>query len=109
MVPEIATCQRMYGTKVLLALGGGTDGYQLTGAADGTTLANQLWGMFGPRNSAWVAAKLPRPFDSDTTGTAVDGFTLDIEHPSTGRPAPGLGDYIIGALTGHTKTAQLAT
>ncbi|KAI4869729.1 carbohydrate-binding module family 18 protein [Hypoxylon rubiginosum] len=69
--------------KFLLSLGGATPQYQLTGAADGTSFANLLWGLFGPRTAAWVAAGKPRPFDYGGVGFAVDGFDLDIEHPPT--------------------------
>lgn len=83
LVAQIPICQKTYGKKILLGLGGGTDGYQLTGATDGTIFANMLWGMFGPRSKAWVAKGLPRPFDVNGVATEVDGFTLDIEHAPT--------------------------
>ncbi|KAI3399794.1 hypothetical protein diail_5590 [Diaporthe ilicicola] len=81
---DMAQCQRTYGKKILLALGGDSGEYDLDGVTDGVRFANMLWGMFGPRNNIWVKAGLPRPLDvaGDTVGSAVDGFTMDIEHPA---------------------------
>ncbi|KAJ0122781.1 chitin recognition protein [Diaporthe amygdali] len=89
---DIAACQRTYGKKILLALGGDSGEYQLDGATDGVKFANELWGLFGPRNKIWVKAGLPRPFDvaGDATGSAVDGFTMDIENV----PDDGSAGYI---------------
>lgn len=85
---DLNYCRRVApGKKILLSLGGGTDAYQLTGASDGIKLATQLWYMFGPRQQAWVNKGGPRPFDYGTVGFSVDGFDLDIEHPSTDRAA----------------------
>ncbi|KAI1772000.1 carbohydrate-binding module family 18 protein [Hypoxylon cercidicola] len=80
---DLYTCRQTSSKKILLSLGGETPQYQLTGATDGTNFANLLWGMFGPRTSAWVGAGKPRPFDYNGAGFAVDGFDLDIEHPPT--------------------------
>lgn len=84
---DIAACQRTFGKKIFLTLGGDSGEYQLDGVTDGVRFANMLWGLFGPRNNIWVKAGLPRPFDvpGDTVGSAVDGFTLDIEHPADGK------------------------
>lgn len=83
---DIPVCQSTYGKKIILSLGGGTDTYQLTGAADGVAFADFLWGAFGPQNATWIAEGLPRPFDaSDGTEVAVDGFDFDIELAPTGR------------------------
>lgn len=84
LAADIAACQRTYGKKIFLALGGDEGDYQLDGVTDGVRFANMLFGMFGPRNKIWVKAGLPRPFDvpGDTAGSAVDGFTMDIEHPA---------------------------
>ncbi|KKY29336.1 putative acidic endochitinase se2 [Diaporthe ampelina] len=84
LAADIAACQRTYGKKIFLAIGGDSGEYELDGTADGVRFANMLWGLFGPRNKVWVKAGLPRPFDvaGDTAGSAVDGFTLDIEHPA---------------------------
>ncbi|KAI1324921.1 glycoside hydrolase family 18 protein [Xylariaceae sp. FL0255] len=93
MCPQLAqdlyTCRQSYSTKFLLSLGGASTEYQLTGASNGTLFANQLWKLFGPANQTWINNGNPRPFDytNATTGVtsrfSVDGFDLDIEHPST--------------------------
>lgn len=82
------TCRATSSKKILLSLGGGTDAYQLTGAADGANLAILLWGMFGPRQAA-VQNGLPRPFDYGTASFSVDGFDLDIEHAAPDAAAVG--------------------
>ncbi|KAL8393284.1 hypothetical protein RB595_003171 [Gaeumannomyces hyphopodioides] len=74
---QLAACQGRHGKKLLLSLGGGTAGYQLTGAAAGRALADQLWALFGPPGDP--ASRLPRPFGA----ADLDGFDLDIEHPPT--------------------------
>jgi len=90
----IPYCQSK-GKKILLSLGGGTDTYQLTGAADGEYFADLLWGMYGPfpnsvTNQAWIDAGSPRPLDFEVTGNNpedyinVDGFDLDIEVSAIG-------------------------
>ncbi|KAI3318542.1 carbohydrate-binding module family 18 protein [Xylariaceae sp. AK1471] len=90
---DLYTCRQTSTKKILLSLGGGTSGYQLNGTTDGTSFATQLWGMFGPRQSTWISQGLPRPFDYNNTasktvvGFAVDGFDLDIEHPSLDKSA----------------------
>lgn len=85
LVADIPVCQKEYGKKIILSLGGATASYQLTGTARGTYLANFLWGAFGPQTAAWVEAGLPRPFDGPSgEAVEVDGFDMDIEHPSTG-------------------------
>ncbi|RDW75900.1 glycoside hydrolase family 18 protein [Coleophoma crateriformis] len=84
MVADIPICQNTYGKKVILSLGGGTNGYQLTGAANGIAFADFLWGAFGPQTTAWVVAGKPRPFDgAQGQAVEVDGFDFDIELPST--------------------------
>ncbi|KAL1864327.1 Chitinase 2 [Diaporthe australafricana] len=84
LAADIVTCQRTYQKKVFLALGGQEGDYDISGATDGVRFANMLFGMFGPRNRIWVKAGLPRPLDvpGDTSGSPVDGYTLDIEHPA---------------------------
>lgn len=86
LAADIATCQRTYGKKIFLALGGDSGAYQVDGVEDGVKFANMLFGLLGPRNKIWVKAGLPRPFDvpGDSVGSAVDGFTLDIETPADG-------------------------
>ncbi|ETS84580.1 hypothetical protein PFICI_02605 [Pestalotiopsis fici W106-1] len=73
--------------KFLLSLGGGTDGYQLTGASNGAKFATQLFYLFGPRQQNLVNSGYPRPFDYNNIGFSVDGFDLDIEHLSTDNAA----------------------
>ncbi|KAK6076406.1 Endochitinase A1 [Seiridium cupressi] len=85
---DLNYCRAKYPSKkILLSLGGGTNGYQLTGASDGTNLATQLWNLFGPRQQSLVNRGIPRPFDYNNIGFSVDGFDLDIEHPSTDKSA----------------------
>ncbi|KAK7967339.1 carbohydrate-binding module family 18 protein [Apiospora aurea] len=80
---DLYTCRQTSTKKILLSLGGRTGSYQLTGASDGSSFATQLWCMFGPRQNAWVQRSFPRPFDYNDIGFSVDGFDLDVEHPST--------------------------
>ncbi|KAH8660139.1 glycoside hydrolase superfamily [Xylariales sp. PMI_506] len=80
---DLNQCRTTSNTKFLLSLGGATTAYQLTGAQDGTQLANLLWNMFGPYNATWVQQGGPRPFDYNGAAFSVDGFDLDIEHAST--------------------------
>ncbi|KAF6827909.1 putative class III aminotransferase [Colletotrichum plurivorum] len=77
---QIPICQQQYGKKIILSLGGGVTTYQLTGKYEGELLATQLWYMFGPKNPSWTG---PRPFDNGNQAVEVDGFDMDIEHPST--------------------------
>ncbi|KAI0863234.1 glycoside hydrolase superfamily [Xylaria cubensis] len=85
---DLYTCRQTSDKKFLLSLGGDTPNYNVNGATNGTSFANQLWGMFGPAQDAWTSLGKPRPFDytNTTTGNltefSVDGFDLDIEHPS---------------------------
>ncbi|KAL0934988.1 chitin recognition protein [Colletotrichum truncatum] len=76
---QIPVCQQQYGKKIILSLGGGAGGYQLTGRNEGELLATYLWKMFGPKASDWTG---PRPFDSNGQVVEVDGFDMDIEYPS---------------------------
>lgn len=80
---DLYICRQVNTKKIILSLGGGTGGYQLNGASDGSNFATQLWSMFGPRQDAWVQRGLPRPFDYNNVGFSVDGFDLDIEHSSS--------------------------
>ncbi|OLN86836.1 Endochitinase A1 [Colletotrichum chlorophyti] len=81
---QIPVCQQQYGKKILLSLGGGVLSYQLTGQNEGQMLATYLWKMFGPKASDWNG---PRPFDNNGQAVEVDGFDMDIEHPSTDNSA----------------------
>ncbi|TLD33912.1 hypothetical protein PspLS_01301 [Pyricularia sp. CBS 133598] len=78
LVPHVEQCQRIFHKKVLLSLGGGVAGYQLTGADAGRALADQLWAMFGPKVGG---STLPRPLDGASRVVDLDGFDLDIEFP----------------------------
>jgi chitinase len=87
---DLYTCRQTSDKKILISLGGATADYQVNGATNGTSFANQLWGMFGPRVDTWTSLNKPRPFDyvnvtsDDQTihEFSADGFDLDIEHPS---------------------------
>ncbi|KAI0404895.1 glycoside hydrolase superfamily [Xylaria palmicola] len=87
---DLYTCRQTSDKKILMSLGGATAEYNVNGATNGTSFANQLWGMFGPRQDPWISLNKPRPFDytNTTSGNltinefSVDGFDLDIEHPS---------------------------
>ena len=71
--------------KIVLSLGGGGGGYQLTGATDGEAFADFLWGAFGPQTQDWLDQSLPRPFDGpNNSSVEVDGFDFDIEIQSLG-------------------------
>ncbi|KAI1761278.1 carbohydrate-binding module family 18 protein [Hypoxylon sp. FL1150] len=80
---DLYMCRQTSNKKILLSLGGEIPQYQLSGATDGTNFANVLWGLFGPKTTAWVDAGKPRPFDYNGVEFSVDGFDLDIEHPPT--------------------------
>ncbi|KAJ3575486.1 hypothetical protein NPX13_g4019 [Xylaria arbuscula] len=87
---DLYTCRQTSDKKILLSLGGATKTYNVNGATNGTSFANQLWGMFGARQDAWTSLNKPRPFDyinstfdsSIVNEFSVDGYDLDIEHPS---------------------------
>ncbi|KAI1420374.1 glycoside hydrolase superfamily [Xylaria sp. FL1777] len=83
---DLYTCRQTSNKKIFLSLGGATSTYNVNGATNGTSFANQLWGMFGPRVDSWTSLGKPRPFDytNTTSGNliSVDGYDLDIEHPS---------------------------
>ncbi|KAF7960499.1 hypothetical protein EAE96_000179 [Botrytis aclada] len=84
----IPYCQSL-GKKILLSLGGASNTYQLTGAADGEYFADFLWGSYGPFKQSWVDAGGIRPMDGGYYGTDpsvhidIDGFDFDIEFGST--------------------------
>ena len=85
LVADIPICQSVYGKKIVLSLGGGRGGYQLTGATDGEAFADFLWGAFGPQTQDWLDQSLPRPFDGpNNSSVEVDGFDFDIEIQSLG-------------------------
>jgi chitinase len=85
-VADIPVCQKIYGKKIILSLGGGAGGYQLTGAANGEAFAHFIWGAFGPQTQDWLDKGLPRPFDGPhNSSVEVDGFDFDIEIQSPGK------------------------
>lgn len=104
LTADIPVCQNVYGKKIILSLGGGTNTYQLSGAANGEAFADFLWGAFGPRTSEWIVKGLPRPFDGADKSVEVDGFDFDIEIPSPDNQA----GYIAMAtrLRQHFQTAS---
>lgn len=73
---QIRTCQRQYGKKIFVSLGG----YVATSSFNGTIQARQfatnLWQLFG----GGTATPRLRPFGPDVT---VDGFDIDNEDHST--------------------------
>ncbi|KAI1151054.1 glycoside hydrolase superfamily [Nemania diffusa] len=87
---DLYICRQTSDKKIFMSIGGDNPDYNVNGATNGTSFANQLWGMFGPRQDAWTSLNKPRPFDYTNTTSGnltinefnVDGFDLDIEHPS---------------------------
>jgi chitinase len=83
---DIPYCQSI-GKKIILSLGGGSSGYQLTGDAAGTAFGNALWKAYGPIQPGYTG---PRPLDRGLYNTSmettidIDGFDFDIEHTTTG-------------------------
>jgi chitinase len=86
--PDIIACQRTYGKKIFLSLGGANPTNQYLGTdAAGRIFADFLWGAFGPVNSTWRG---PRPFGN----AVVDGFDFDIESNIPTPLPPGVpSDY----------------
>lgn len=79
--PDIIACQKTYGKKIMLSLGGASPTNQfLPNDAAGRSFADFLWGAFGPVTSSWTG---PRPFGN----AVVDGFDFDIES-SIATPLP---------------------
>lgn len=87
--PDITACQKTYGKKIFLGLGGAspTNQYFPSNTA-ALQFADFLWGAFGPVNTSWTG---PRPFGS----AVIDGFDLDIEsNIPTPLPAGVPTDYM---------------
>jgi chitinase len=82
---DIPYCQAK-GKKIILSLGGATQGYQLTGAAAGAAFGDFLWSAYGPKDPSYKGVRpLDRGYSNTTTDTIdIDGFDFDIEHPSVG-------------------------
>ena len=73
---DIAICQKVYGKKVLLSIGGGyPTNYFIKNDTSAVNFANFLWGAFGPVKDEWTSTGGPRPFGD----AVVDGFDFDIE------------------------------
>ena len=95
MVADIPVCQKTYGKKILLSLGGGTPTYALNGASNGIAFADFLFGAFGPQKASWINAGKPRPFDGpNRQAVQVDGFDFDIEFKPTGMIKFGTGSSL---------------
>lgn len=79
LVPGIEICQKEYGKKILLSVGGYTEtgSYSISSYQNGVEFAEFIWGAFGPYNETW--GDQPRPFDSADSHIAVDGYDFDIE------------------------------
>ncbi|KAI0845219.1 glycoside hydrolase family 18 protein [Daldinia vernicosa] len=73
MAEEITTCQKA-GKTILLSIGGATFTSAPSSPQDAQSLADQIWGMFGPPGNG---NGVNRPFGD----AVVDGFDLDIEAP----------------------------
>ncbi|TVY49745.1 Endochitinase, partial [Lachnellula occidentalis] len=75
--PELAgmitSCQKTYGKKVLLSMGGATGDISFAGDGQAVAFADTLWGLFGPVGNVDVTL---RPFGS----VEVDGFDFDNEN-----------------------------
>lgn len=77
---DISYCQAR-GIKVLMSIGGEWSDdfdYRVSTEKNGRSFAEFLWKAFGPYDPSWDG---PRPFDTNTTHNAVDGFDFDIEQP----------------------------
>ncbi|PSR75744.1 glycoside hydrolase superfamily, partial [Coniella lustricola] len=84
LVPGIEICQKQYNKKVLLSIGGETltGSYSISSYDNGVDFANFLWNSFGPYNPD--LPNQPRPFDTEDSHVAVDGFDFDIEWADAG-------------------------
>ncbi|KAI5791978.1 putative class III chitinase [Geopyxis carbonaria] len=70
---DILACQKTYGKKILISIGGGTNTYAgFTWQADARAFATKIWDMFG--NGKGPGSEL-RPFGD----AVVDGVDMDIE------------------------------
>lgn len=101
--PDIITCQKTYGKKILLSLGGGYPlNYYIANDTSAVSFADFLWGAFGPQTKAWTNANKPRPFGN----AAVDGFDFDIESEISPPPQQN-GETITDYQTrGYAKMIQ---
>lgn len=98
---QVKACQQN-GKKILVSLGGEFDSknpYSLQ-TSDVTTLAKELWWIFGPTGQAGAPPDLPRPFGD----AIVDGFDFDIE----GSPSDAWGQ-LASALRAKMPSGGLLT
>ncbi|GME71704.1 unnamed protein product [Ambrosiozyma monospora] len=72
---DIQTCQKTYGKKVFLSLGGGAGKYGFASDSDAKEFAGTLWNTFGAGSDV---SSEDRPFGD----AVVDGFDFDIESGS---------------------------
>ncbi|KAH8169824.1 glycosyl hydrolases family 18 domain-containing protein [Sarocladium implicatum] len=76
---DIPYCQER-GVKVLLSIGGhyndGSNNYAVSSEENGVEFAEFLYKAFGPLQDGYTG---PRPFDTEETKPAIDGFDFDIE------------------------------
>ncbi|GIZ37627.1 hypothetical protein CKM354_000107000 [Cercospora kikuchii] len=71
--PDVIECQKTYGKKIFLSIGGGYPAdYFFSSDANARAFADFIWGAWGPVNSSWTG---PRPWGD----AVVDGFDFDIE------------------------------
>lgn len=69
LAADILTCQKTYGRKVLLSVGGATSTIAFASDQQASTFANVLWKIFGPPGQVDVGL---RPFGT----VEVDGFDI---------------------------------
>lgn len=73
--PDVIECQKTYGKKIFLSIGGGTPtNYYVKSDATGRKFADFLWAAFGPVSA--TKSGIPRPWGD----AGVDGFDFDIEN-----------------------------
>lgn len=73
---NITSCQKDFGKKVLLSIGGATGGVSFDSNEDAANFGNMLWSLFGDPLSTTLDPAL-RPFGSNVS---VDGFDIDNEN-----------------------------
>jgi len=67
----ISTCQKTYGKKILLSIGGATSAFDFTSSTQASDFGTVLWQLFGPPGN--IDAGL-RPFGNVT----IDGFDFGV-------------------------------
>lgn len=87
LAANITACQRGYGKKVLLSIGGANSNINFSSEKQAKTFATVLWNLFGPVGN--VDLQL-RPFGM----VEVDGFDIGLL---------SLNAFMIGELTGATR------